>query len=98
MKVIVAIDSLKGSLSSLQAGAAAKAGILRAIPAATVSIKLGSAHCLTYVTQSFGGHQKIVWRSPKDCLAFANRLSGICPIIKEKEEKSEARSAEISPS
>ena len=39
MKVIVAIDSLKGSLSSLQAGAAAKAGILRAIPAATVSIK-----------------------------------------------------------
>ena len=33
MKVIVAIDSLKGSLSSLQAGAAAKAGILRAIPA-----------------------------------------------------------------
>ena len=39
MNVIVAIDSLKGSLSSLQAGAAAKAGILRAIPAATVSIK-----------------------------------------------------------
>ena len=31
--------------------------------------ELGSAHCLTYVTQSFGGHQKIVWRSPKDCLA-----------------------------
>lgn len=39
MNVIVAIDSLKGSLSSLQAGAAAKAGILRAIPAATVSVK-----------------------------------------------------------
>lgn len=39
MNVIVAIDSLKGSLRSLQAGAAAKAGILRAIPAATVSIK-----------------------------------------------------------
>lgn len=39
MNVIVAIDSLKGSLSSLQAGAAAKAGILRAIPPATVSVK-----------------------------------------------------------
>lgn len=39
MNVIVAIDSLKGSLSSLQAGAAAKAGILRAIPAAIVSVK-----------------------------------------------------------
>lgn len=39
MNVIVAIDSLKGSLRSLQAGAAAKKGILRAIPAATVSIK-----------------------------------------------------------
>lgn len=39
MNVIVAIDSLKGSLSSLQAGAAAKAGILRAIPDAIVSVK-----------------------------------------------------------
>lgn len=59
--------------------------------------ELGSAHCLTYVTQSFGGHQKIVWRSSKDCLAFANRLSGICPIIKEKEEKSEAVSNKSTP-
>ena len=66
--------------------------------------KLGSAHCLTYVTQSFGGHQKIVCRSPKDCLAFANRLSGIChtmpvfcPIIKEKGEKSEAVSNKSTP-
>lgn len=39
MNVIVAIDSLKGSLRSLQAGAAAKEGILRAIPTATVSVK-----------------------------------------------------------
>lgn len=39
MNVIVAIDSLKGSLRSLQAGAAAKAGILRAIPDAIVSVK-----------------------------------------------------------
>lgn len=59
--------------------------------------ELGSAHCLTYVTQSFGGHQQIVGRSPKDCLAFANRLSGICHIIKEKEEKSEAVSNKSTP-
>lgn len=39
MNVIVAIDSLKGSLRSLQAGAAAKDGILRAIPDAIVSVK-----------------------------------------------------------
>ena len=39
MNVMVAIDSLKGSLSSLQAGAAAKAGIFRAIPDAIVSVK-----------------------------------------------------------
>ena len=54
--------------------------------------ELGSAHCLTYVTQSFGGHQQIVWRSPKDCLAFVTR-----PIIKEKEEKSEAVSNKSTP-
>ena len=61
--------------------------------------ELGSSHCLTYVTQSFGGHQQIVGRSLKDCLAFANRLSGIChrPIIKEKEEKSEAVSNKSTP-
>ena len=66
--------------------------------------ELGSAHCVTYVTQSFGGHQQIVGRSPTDCLAFANRLSGIChtmpvfcPIIKEKEEKSEAVSNKSTP-
>ena len=39
MNVIVAIDSLKGSLSSLQAGAAAEAGIRRAIPDAHIVVK-----------------------------------------------------------
>ena len=39
MKVIVAIDSLKGSLSSLEAGEAIKSGVLKAIPNAEVCVR-----------------------------------------------------------
>ena len=39
MNIIVAIDSFKGSLSSLQAGTAAEQGILRALPDAIVSVR-----------------------------------------------------------
>lgn len=39
MKVVVAIDSLKGSLSSLEAGDAIKGGILKAIPDAEVLVR-----------------------------------------------------------
>lgn len=39
MKVVVVIDSLKGSLTSMEAGEAAKAGILAANPSATVMVK-----------------------------------------------------------
>lgn len=38
MKVVIAIDSYKGSVSSLQAGQAAKAGVLAAAPAAQVEV------------------------------------------------------------
>lgn len=38
MKVVIAIDSLKGSLSSLQAGEAIQKGILRAMPNANIHI------------------------------------------------------------
>ena len=38
MKIIVAIDSLKGSLTSLEAGTAARDGILAASPKSTVKI------------------------------------------------------------
>jgi glycerate kinase len=38
MKVVAAIDSFKGSLSSKQAGEAARAGVLRADPAAEVDV------------------------------------------------------------
>ena len=39
MKVVVAIDSLKGSLTSMEAGMAIKAGILAAKPDAEVIVK-----------------------------------------------------------
>ena len=39
MKAVVVMDSLKGSLSSMEAGEAAKAGILAANPEATVIVK-----------------------------------------------------------
>ena len=38
MKIVVAIDSFKGSLTSVEAGLAAKAGILKAIPHACVTV------------------------------------------------------------
>ena len=39
MKVVVAIDSLKGSLSSIEAGEAIKSGVLKAIPEAEVCVR-----------------------------------------------------------
>ena len=39
MKVVIAVDSLKGSLSSIEAAQAAKEGILKVYPAAEVVIK-----------------------------------------------------------
>lgn len=39
MKVVIAIDSLKGSLSSLEAGSAIRTGLLRAIPEAEAVVK-----------------------------------------------------------
>ncbi len=39
MKVVIAIDSFKGSMTSLQAGNAVKEGILRAVPTADVVVR-----------------------------------------------------------
>ena len=39
MKVVVAIDSLKGSLSSLEAGEAIKSGVLKVMPTAEVCVR-----------------------------------------------------------
>ena len=38
MKIVVAVDSFKGSLSSLDAGGAVRDGILRAFPDAEVEV------------------------------------------------------------
>lgn len=39
MKVVIAMDSFKGSMTSIEAGEAAKAGILRAMPDAEVTVR-----------------------------------------------------------
>ena len=58
MKITVAIDSFKGSLSSLEAGHAASAGILRAIPDARVSVRPladGGEGTVRALTAAMGG-------------------------------------------
>ena len=39
MNIVVAIDSFKGSLSSLEAGRAVEQGVLRADPGARVAVR-----------------------------------------------------------
>ena len=63
MNVVVAIDSLKGSLSSLEAGNAIKTGILRAIPNAKVYIRPladGGEGTVEALTLGMGGRLGIV--------------------------------------
>lgn len=60
MKIVIAIDSLKGSLSSLEAGTAIKAGILRAIPTAEVIVKPvadGGEGTTEALIDAFGGQR-----------------------------------------
>lgn len=61
MKVVVAIDSLKGSLSSKEAGKAAKTGILRAVPDAEVKIcplADGGEGTVDALMESMGGERR----------------------------------------
>ncbi len=63
MKVVVAIDSMKGSLSSLEAGNAIKAGVLAAIPEAQVSvcpIADGGEGTTQALVQGMGGQMESV--------------------------------------
>lgn len=63
MKVVVAIDSLKGSLSSMEAGEAAKKGILNAIPEAEVIVHPladGGEGTVEALTLGMGGKLEIV--------------------------------------
>lgn len=66
MKVVVAIDSFKGSLSSIEAGQAVKAGVLAAHPDANVIIKPladGGEGTTDAFIEGLGG-QRIVLPSP----------------------------------
>lgn len=68
MKVVVAIDSLKGSLTSLEAGNAAKAGILTAIPDAEVVVKPladGGEGTVEALVEGMGGtYEKVTVTGP----------------------------------
>ncbi|MBQ4616929.1 MAG: glycerate kinase [Clostridia bacterium] len=58
MKVVVAIDSFKGSMTSLEAGHAAKEGVLRACPDATVQVMPiadGGEGTVEVLTEGLGG-------------------------------------------
>lgn len=64
MKVVVAIDSFKGSLSSMDAGLAARDGILRAVPDARVKVcplADGGEGTVLALTQGMGGQFHRVW-------------------------------------
>ena len=63
MKVVVAIDSFKGSLSSAEAGNAVKAGVLSAIPDARVIVKPladGGEGTVAALTRALNGRWKSV--------------------------------------
>ena len=75
MKVVVAIDSFKGSLSSLEAGNAAKAGILNAVPESEVIVcplADGGEGTVNALVLGMGGHLETVavtgpLGAPVDC-------------------------------
>ncbi|MDO4459850.1 MAG: glycerate kinase [Clostridia bacterium] len=63
MKVVVAIDSFKGSMSSMEAGNAAKEGILKAHPDANVVVKPladGGEGTVEALVEGFGGTYEFV--------------------------------------
>lgn len=76
MKVVVAIDSLKGSLSSLEAGDAIKNGILKAIPDAEVCVRPladGGEGTVEALALGMGGKLETVnvtgpWGEKVDCV------------------------------
>ena len=75
MKVVVAMDSLKGSLSSLQAGNAIREGILRAMPEAKVCVRPvadGGEGTVEALALGMNGHIETITASdslgrPTDC-------------------------------
>lgn len=64
MKIVIAIDSFKGSMSSMEAGNAAKAGILRACDAAEITVKPladGGEGTTEALVEGLGGEYVSVW-------------------------------------
>ena len=85
MKAVVVMDSLKGSLSSMEAGEAAKAGILAANPEATVIVKPladggeGTTEALAYYLNdsyeySVPAYNIGTCQIVNDTIIFANKL------------------------
>ncbi|MBQ4259600.1 MAG: glycerate kinase [Lachnospiraceae bacterium] len=63
MKVVIAIDSFKGSMTSMEAGNAAKSGVLRACPSATVIVKPladGGEGTTEAMMEGFGGEEHLL--------------------------------------
>ena len=63
MKITVAIDSLKGSLASMEAGNAAKDGILRVYPEAEVFVRPladGGEGTVDALTEGLGGRIRTI--------------------------------------
>lgn len=63
MKIVIAIDSMKGSLSSMEGGMAVREGILRAIPDAQVTVMPladGGEGTTDALTQGLGGRRTAV--------------------------------------
>ena len=63
MKVIIAIDSMKGSLTSLEAGLAVKAGVQRVMPNAEICVRPladGGEGTVTALTEGIGGRIQTV--------------------------------------
>ncbi len=63
MKIVIAIDSFKGSLTSLEAGKAARKGILRVCPDARISVRPladGGEGTVAALTLGMGGHTEKV--------------------------------------
>ena len=63
MKITVAIDSLKGSLASMEAGNAAKGGILRVYPEAEVFVRPladGGEGTVDALTEGLGGRIRTI--------------------------------------
>lgn len=63
MKIVVAIDSFKGSMTSMQAGYAAKEGVLRAMPDAEVVVRPladGGEGTTDALVEGFGGMMRTI--------------------------------------